>query len=105
MTRKEFHELEKEVKDMAENVQRLTKNVDTLAIKVDSMVDNVGDLVGSLKKNNDQLINALVGKTPLGSIPLDVHKHVVKSIIWAFGVIVIMSIGAVKLAPILLEKL
>lgn len=90
---------------MAKGVNQLTVNIENLAVKVDSLVGQMETLMGGLKQNNDQLINALVGKTPFGSIPLDVHKHVVKSIIWAFGLIVTMAIGAVKIAPLFMDKL
>jgi hypothetical protein len=76
--RKEFEELKHEVTDMARSVSHLVTTIDTHLTK---------------------LVDTLSGQSPDKCVPLETHKMVVKGLVVAFTIIVLATVGSVKLIP------
>jgi len=104
ITRDEFDELREEVQMMSENVNTLTKSVTCLSGSVDKHVSETTTYLKRLDIYQGKLLDVLANKTPDGAIPIESHKQVVRGLIWAFGIVVIIAVGAVKLAPVLIGK-
>lgn len=81
VTRDEFEELLTEVSDLTTSLRHLADTLD---------------------KHFSKLVDSVSGQTPDRCVPLSTHQAVVKNIIWAFSVIILVTVGAVKLVPLLM---
>lgn len=87
VTRYEFEELEKRVSIMSDNIDKFAKYTSDYMKKIDMY--------------QGSMINALTNTTPSGHIPIESHKQVVRGIIVSFSIILVVAIGATKVAPLL----
>lgn len=81
--------------------EMLQKEVTAIAGEVREMAQSVNRFVGSVDKQTEALMAVVTNRTPEGSIPLETHKTIVKSLLTAFSLVVIVSIGVAKVAPAL----
>lgn len=81
ITKEEYEKLLREVKVLAESVEKLATIID---------------------KYFANLLETVAGRVPDGCVPIKTHQEVVKGILVAFSIIVVVSVGAVKLIPHLL---
>lgn len=105
VTKREFLKLEGEVKTMSHNVNTLSNTVNTLSSTVGSHVTTIEGYIKKFDGYHDRLIDVLTKTVPQGHIPIETHHKIIKSLIWAFTVVIFVSVSAVKLVPALLEKL
>lgn len=70
-----------------------------LTAKVQRLTDSIDYFLRNLDAHMHTLIEATIGKTPPGCVPIETHRLVVKGLIYAFTVILIVAIGAVKVLP------
>ena len=98
VTKEEFLRLETEVKTMSHNVNILTSSV-TAHVKTIELYMHKMDTY------QDRLIGVVTNTTPDGHVPLQTHQQIVRSLIWAFTVIIAVTLGVLKFAPAILPML
>lgn len=89
ITRAEFVMLETKVTELTDNVESLR----TIS----------GDILGSMKATNKQLIEALTGHVAEGTIPIHTHRQIIKGMFTAFFVILAAGVGVVKFLPLIMH--
>lgn len=87
VSRREFEMLQKEVKAISSEVQ--------------SMAKNVNRFVGTVDRQMEALVAAATHNIPEGTIPLATHRKIVNSLITAFSLVVVFSVGMIKITPAL----
>lgn len=79
--------------NVKEVLTTMIQQLESLNRQHERLVNAVDSLIANSSKVMDPLINAMIQKTPEGTIPLETHNKVVKGIIWAFAVIIVAVLG------------
>jgi len=73
-----------------------------LRTEVEELARSVNTFVNHTSGYINVLLASATGQVPTKSISLETHNKVVKGIITAFSIIIIVSVGAVKILPAVL---